>query len=73
MVAGASRADAGVAWPAGGLRCRMPSVERKCHMADRPPPVVLAIVICDLIIRDELTKKLTKTKMLEEKHLMRKT
>jgi len=28
-------------------------------MADRPPPVVLAIVICDLIIRDELTKKLT--------------
>lgn len=28
-------------------------------MATKPPPVVLAIVICDLIIRDELTKKLT--------------
>ena len=28
-------------------------------MTDKPPPVVLAIVICDLIIRDELTKKLT--------------
>jgi hypothetical protein len=28
-------------------------------MPTKPPPVVLAIVICDLIIRDELTKKLT--------------
>lgn len=28
-------------------------------MPVKPPPVVLAIVICDLIIRDELTKKLT--------------
>lgn len=28
-------------------------------MPQKPPPVVLAIVVCDLIIRDELTKKLT--------------
>lgn len=28
-------------------------------MSDMPPPLVLAIVICDQIIRDELTKKLT--------------
>jgi hypothetical protein len=28
-------------------------------MGDKPPPVLLAMVICDLIIRDELTKKLT--------------
>ncbi len=25
----------------------------------KPPPVVLAVVICDLIIRDEMTKKLS--------------
>ncbi len=28
-------------------------------MPEKPPPVVLAIIICDLIIRDEMTKKLS--------------